>query len=193
MPPILFASLQAPFTKLAHTLFPPAMANGIISGAFMFCKCSNHELANIYSWFNDRCFVRLHALCVSAICRFHLKLTHSHSNLTVCTTPAFLPTSRLWKSTILLIITRISNLGLVLPVCSVQFIYSFPMLIARTGKIWDVVFNTVLPVWICCIVVNTHERFFIPQLVGSYSFVPIFWEACLWCWMSYLRVILIVV
>ncbi|KAF7972148.1 hypothetical protein HWV62_11125 [Athelia sp. TMB] len=36
MPPTLFAVLQAPFTKLAHTIFPTAVANGIISGAFAF-------------------------------------------------------------------------------------------------------------------------------------------------------------
>ncbi|GAA5942715.1 fatty acid alpha-hydroxylase [Sporobolomyces koalae] len=34
MPPILFTALQAPFTKLAHTLFPNWMANGIIAGSF---------------------------------------------------------------------------------------------------------------------------------------------------------------
>ena len=34
MPPILFAALQAPFTKLAHTIFPNWMANGIIAGSF---------------------------------------------------------------------------------------------------------------------------------------------------------------
>ncbi|EIN08846.1 oxidoreductase [Punctularia strigosozonata HHB-11173 SS5] len=36
MPPTLFAILQAPFTRLAHILFPPAMANGIIAGSFTF-------------------------------------------------------------------------------------------------------------------------------------------------------------
>ncbi|KAF9226331.1 Inositolphosphorylceramide-B hydroxylase [Gyrodon lividus] len=36
MPPILFAILQAPFTRLAYILFPTAIANGIISGSFMF-------------------------------------------------------------------------------------------------------------------------------------------------------------
>jgi 4-hydroxysphinganine ceramide fatty acyl 2-hydroxylase len=39
MPPLLFGTLQVPFTKLAHTLFPPAMANGVISGGFTFCTC----------------------------------------------------------------------------------------------------------------------------------------------------------
>ncbi|KAI9568120.1 hypothetical protein HD554DRAFT_821763 [Boletus coccyginus] len=36
MPPILFTVLQAPFTRLAYTIFPTAVANGIISGAFTF-------------------------------------------------------------------------------------------------------------------------------------------------------------
>ncbi|KAG6899338.1 hypothetical protein C0993_011126 [Termitomyces sp. T159_Od127] len=36
MPPALFFTLQTPMTRLAHLLFPPAMANGIISGAFAF-------------------------------------------------------------------------------------------------------------------------------------------------------------
>lgn len=38
MPPLLFTVLQAPFTKLAHTIFPAAVANGIISGSFAFCE-----------------------------------------------------------------------------------------------------------------------------------------------------------
>ncbi|KAJ7910610.1 oxidoreductase [Mycena leptocephala] len=36
MPPVLFGALQAPFTALAHQIFPTAVANGIISGAFAF-------------------------------------------------------------------------------------------------------------------------------------------------------------
>ncbi|KAF7300688.1 Ceramide very long chain fatty acid hydroxylase [Mycena chlorophos] len=36
MPPTLFWALQAPFTYLAHQLFPAAIANGLISGAFAF-------------------------------------------------------------------------------------------------------------------------------------------------------------
>lgn len=36
MPPLLFTVLQAPFTKLAHSLFPSYIANGIIAGAFTF-------------------------------------------------------------------------------------------------------------------------------------------------------------
>ncbi|KAF8601569.1 oxidoreductase [Ceratobasidium sp. AG-I] len=36
MPPILFGALEYPFTRLAYLLFPVAVANGIISGAFGF-------------------------------------------------------------------------------------------------------------------------------------------------------------
>ncbi|RXW20173.1 hypothetical protein EST38_g5680 [Candolleomyces aberdarensis] len=36
MPPLLFFVLETPFTQLAYILFPPAVANGIISGAFTF-------------------------------------------------------------------------------------------------------------------------------------------------------------
>lgn len=38
MPPILFTALQFPFTQLAYKLFPTPVANGIIAGAFAFCK-----------------------------------------------------------------------------------------------------------------------------------------------------------
>ena len=40
MPPPLFIILQFPFTQLAYVLFPVAVANGIISGSFTFCKSS---------------------------------------------------------------------------------------------------------------------------------------------------------
>lgn len=40
MPPVLFTTLSLPFTRLAHKLFPAAVANGIIAGAFFFCKYS---------------------------------------------------------------------------------------------------------------------------------------------------------
>jgi len=36
MPPPLFAALSYPFTRLAHNLFPSAMANSTITGAFLF-------------------------------------------------------------------------------------------------------------------------------------------------------------
>ncbi len=38
MPPVLFTVLQFPFTQLAYKLFPVAVANGVIAGAFTFCK-----------------------------------------------------------------------------------------------------------------------------------------------------------
>lgn len=38
MPPALFAALSLPFTQLAHAIFPAAMANGVIAGAFTFCE-----------------------------------------------------------------------------------------------------------------------------------------------------------
>lgn len=40
MPPPLFFILQLPFTQLAYAIFPVAIANGIISGSFTFCKYS---------------------------------------------------------------------------------------------------------------------------------------------------------
>ncbi|KII91632.1 hypothetical protein PLICRDRAFT_51769 [Plicaturopsis crispa FD-325 SS-3] len=36
MPPVLFGALQTPFTRFAHAVLPPAVANGIISGIFTF-------------------------------------------------------------------------------------------------------------------------------------------------------------
>ena len=39
MPPVLFVVLSTPMTKLAHFIFPTAVANGVISGAFTFCRC----------------------------------------------------------------------------------------------------------------------------------------------------------
>ncbi|PWN51308.1 Inositolphosphorylceramide-B hydroxylase [Violaceomyces palustris] len=39
MPPVLFAALSYPFTQLAYALFPVAVANGIISGAFAMYVC----------------------------------------------------------------------------------------------------------------------------------------------------------
>lgn len=41
MPPTLFFILETPFTQLAHVLFPKAVANGIITGAFAFCESSH--------------------------------------------------------------------------------------------------------------------------------------------------------
>ena len=38
MPPILFAALSYPFTRLGHFLFPASWANCIIAGAFTYCE-----------------------------------------------------------------------------------------------------------------------------------------------------------
>lgn len=34
MPPLMFTALSTPFVKLAHALFAPFIANGLIAGAF---------------------------------------------------------------------------------------------------------------------------------------------------------------
>lgn len=46
MPPVLFAALSYPFTQLAHALFPASYANGIIAGAFVFCKSPRCSVEN---------------------------------------------------------------------------------------------------------------------------------------------------
>lgn len=38
MPPVMFAFLSYPMTRLAHLLFPPSMANSIIAGSYVFCE-----------------------------------------------------------------------------------------------------------------------------------------------------------
>ncbi|KAH7926255.1 Inositolphosphorylceramide-B hydroxylase [Leucogyrophana mollusca] len=92
MPPFLFAALQQPFTRLAYILFPTAIANGIISGAFMF-----------YILY-DCMHYALHHTMLPAYLR-HMKkyhLAHHYKN--------------------------------------------FELGFGVTSKIWDIVFNTVLPV-----------------------------------------------
>lgn len=68
MPPILFAALSFPFTRLAYALFPVAIANGIISGAFGFCELHfihpYHTFTNGHS-LNARRSLRLHALRIA--------------------------------------------------------------------------------------------------------------------------------
>lgn len=39
MPPVLFAVLSYPFTRLAHFVFPTSWANCIIAGSFTYCEC----------------------------------------------------------------------------------------------------------------------------------------------------------
>ncbi|KAI5996501.1 hypothetical protein F5J12DRAFT_854000, partial [Pisolithus orientalis] len=92
MPPVLFAVLQAPFTRLAYILFPTAVANGIISGSFTFYV--------IY----DCMHYALHHTMLPAYMREMKKyhLAHHYKN--------------------------------------------FELGFGVTSKIWDYVFNTVLPV-----------------------------------------------
>jgi len=57
MPPTLFLILETPFTQLAHALFPKAVANGIITGAFTFCESSTW---GIFRW---------RVVCSCLVCR----------------------------------------------------------------------------------------------------------------------------
>jgi len=92
MPPALFFCLQAPFTRLAHILFPAAIANAIISGAFTFYilyDCMHYALhhTKLPAYFRE-------------MKKYHL--AHHYKN--------------------------------------------FDLGFGVTSKIWDVIFNTVLPV-----------------------------------------------
>ncbi|KAG6855898.1 hypothetical protein H0H87_009578 [Tephrocybe sp. NHM501043] len=92
MPPALFFTLQSPMTRLAHALFPPAMANGIISGAFTFYilyDCMHYALhhTRLPAYFKE-------------MKKYHL--AHHYKN--------------------------------------------FDLGFGVTSKIWDIVFNTILPV-----------------------------------------------
>jgi 4-hydroxysphinganine ceramide fatty acyl 2-hydroxylase len=63
MPPVLFFTLSFPMTRLAHLLFPAAMANGTISGSFVFCK-SLSLYVPCPSLLACRCYLRYNALRV---------------------------------------------------------------------------------------------------------------------------------
>ncbi|KAL7418698.1 fatty acid alpha-hydroxylase [Cryptotrichosporon argae] len=92
MPPTLFFILETPFTKLAHVVFPKAVANGVIAGAFAFYilyDCMHYALHH----------TRLPQY-MADMKRYHL--AHHYKN--------------------------------------------FELGFGVTSKIWDVVFNTVLPV-----------------------------------------------
>ncbi|KAJ7600870.1 oxidoreductase [Mycena floridula] len=92
MPPPLFMALQAPFTRLAHILFPAAVANGIISGAFTF-----------YILYDCMHYALHHTMLptyMKEMKKYHL--AHHYKN--------------------------------------------FELGFGVTSKIWDIVFNTVLPV-----------------------------------------------
>lgn len=92
MPPTLFFALSFPFTQLAHALFPAPIANGIISGAFVFYilyDCMHYALHH----------TKLPAY-LREMKKYHL--AHHYKN--------------------------------------------FELGFGVTSKIWDIVFNTVLPV-----------------------------------------------
>ncbi|KAI0659329.1 oxidoreductase [Cubamyces menziesii] len=92
MPPVMFAFLSYPMTRLAHLLFPPSMANSIIAGSYVFYvlyDCMHYALHH----------TRLPAY-VRDMKKYHL--AHHYKN--------------------------------------------FDLGFGVTSKIWDYVFNTVLPV-----------------------------------------------
>ena len=66
MPPTLFFVLQLPFTQLAYVIFPVAVANGIIAGAFTFCKnlLLLDPVFDVNFVISSRHRIWLHALCV---------------------------------------------------------------------------------------------------------------------------------
>ncbi len=66
MPPVLFTFLSTPMTQLAHLLFPTAMANAVIAGAFVFCMSSCALGFSRMLTCCTRCPLRCHALCVSS-------------------------------------------------------------------------------------------------------------------------------
>ncbi|KAF8873462.1 oxidoreductase [Mucidula mucida] len=92
MPPVLFTVLQFPFTQLAYKLFPVAVANGVIAGAFTFYvlyDCMHYAL--------------------------------HHTNL-----PAYMKEMKKY------------HLG--------HHYKNYELGFGVTSKIWDIVFNTVLPI-----------------------------------------------
>ena len=68
MPPALFTFLSYPMTRLAHLLFPTAMANAVIAGAFVFCESDVicvHVRCSCCFRSVSRCRLRCYALRVS--------------------------------------------------------------------------------------------------------------------------------
>ena len=112
MPPILFGTLQAPFTQLAYKIFPTPIANGIISGSFAFCKWLRNFDFSVWPTACRRS-LRLYALCVST----HLIPCSLFFNSSIdCIIPYFRLTCVRWRGIILLTITKTSSLALESPV-----------------------------------------------------------------------------
>ncbi|KAI0264676.1 fatty acid-2 hydroxylase [Gloeopeniophorella convolvens] len=107
MPPTLFLMLSFPMTQLAHALFPAAMANGTISGSFVFYV--------IY----DTMHYAMHHTKLPAYLREQKKyhLAHHYKNF---------------------------ELGFGVTSMSVP-LHPSPLSDTFPGKVWDYVFNTVLP------------------------------------------------
>ena len=126
MPPTLFAALSYPFTRLGHFLFPAPWANCIIAGAFTYCKDHLKPMApnaNRHAdVFYDCTHYALHHTKLPAYLRevkkYHLAHHYKNYELGFGVTSTY-P-------------TRISHA----PSNNVL----------TTGKLWDVIFNTVLPV-----------------------------------------------
>ena len=145
MPPTLFAALSIPFTRLAYILFPAAMANGVISGAYTFCKppyTYSSVLQTLTLPLKDVLYDCMHYAWVLSF--------KTLGKLMICmliayTIPRYPRTCVKWKSTTLLTTTRTSSSDLVLRVGIMHIISQQPTdHSSLKGKIWDYVFNTVL-------------------------------------------------
>lgn len=113
MPPLLFFALETPFTNLAHAIFPKALANGGISGAFsmyIVYDCMHYALHH----------TRLPQY-MAEMKRYHL----AHHYKSECSVLAW-----------------VYCCGMEDTADGLDFELGFGV----TSKIWDIVFNTVLPV-----------------------------------------------
>ena len=126
MPPLLFAALSYPFTQLAHFLFPTAWANCIIAGSFTYCECPLTPVAlcseRYADVFYDCTHYALHHTKLPTYLREVKKyhLAHHYKNYELGYGVTSMSSTRLRA-----VIIRLTPI---------------------TGKLWDVVFNTVLPI-----------------------------------------------
>jgi hypothetical protein len=99
MPPILFMTLSFPITQLGHVLFPPAMANGAISGSFAFCKCNRFFISySTHIQFIDVIYDTMHYAYVMFL--FLIDGQNQMTLILACITRNFRRTSGSRKSTI---------------------------------------------------------------------------------------------
>jgi 4-hydroxysphinganine ceramide fatty acyl 2-hydroxylase len=148
MPPVMFAALQFPFTRLAYVLFPTAVANGIISGSFAFCEyfeitfCLCYNALYIQMSCMIACTTREIFFCFENCIRFFL-MAHCdrlhHTQL-----PSYLRSMKKYH-----LAHHYKNFELGFGVTSDVF-HSFWLCNDISdkdgciGKIWDIVFKTVL-------------------------------------------------